>query len=144
MIDLQNGKFVSLDIKFYVENNLNMCSHYTAEHLDLYIFFSNNNDEFINELIKQIFIVSKWIYDLNPIYKIKFAYFDTPILKQIHPNNLTKSEKFISSFNVNSGSSIAAQLIMIWRREEILKVLCHELCHFFKLDCHQINKSQNL
>lgn len=143
LINLHNGKFVSLDIKFYVENNLNMCKHFSSEHMDLYIFFSNNNYLEIDKLIKQIFTVSKWIYDLNPIYKIKFAYFDTPITKKIHLTNLTNltdSEKFISSFNVNSGSSVSGKLLMIWRREELLKVLIHEIIHYLDMDLKNYKK----
>ena len=33
--------------------------------------------------------------------------------------------------------------IEVFRKEEVLKVLCHELCHFYKLDCIQIDKNQN-
>lgn len=40
----------------------------------------------------------------------------------------------LNADNINSGSCIAFDSIVIWRTEEILKVLIHELVHFFMLD----------
>jgi hypothetical protein len=137
IIELQHGKFVSLDIRCYVENNLHTCKHYTSEHMDLYVFTSNLDDIINDELLKQIYIVSRWIYDMNPIYRIKFIYFDTPIAKQLSDDN------FISSANVNSGLSVLGQLIMIWRREDILKVLIHEIIHYLDMDLKN-NKQLNI
>ena len=44
-------------------------------------------------------------------------------------------EKLIlCSDNINSGSSVPGKTVMIWRLEEIFKVLIHELVHFYQLD----------
>ena len=49
----------------------------------------------------------------------------------------------IKPVNINSGSCHfrggKAFEINLWRQEELYKVLCHELCHFFKID--NINQS---
>ena len=123
--DFQNGYFISLDIKLYVENNIDTCYKYEFDHMKLYIFTNNFSDE----LLKHIYIISLWIYNLNPIHKIKFIFFDTPLKKE-----LNQESKYLSSQHVNSGSSIAGDNLMIWRREEITKVLIHELIHYLYID----------
>ncbi len=128
---LQNGWFVDLNIKLYVENNINKCEHYSFQHMELYYFFNNNNNIDINikyDLLQHIYKISKWLYSILPSKKITLCYFDTPIKKTY--NN---SVNFLSSENVNSGSS-SDKLIMIWRREEICKVLIHELIHYLDMD----------
>jgi len=59
-----------------------------------------------------------------------------------------KSDKILCSDNVNSGAtSKSINKIMIWRYEEIYKVLIHELVHYYSLDIsdHFItNKYDNL
>jgi hypothetical protein len=47
----------------------------------------------------------------------------------------------IESVNVNGGQTDLVE-IEIFRKEEVVKVLMHELCHFFKLDCGNINDKQ--
>ena len=128
----QNGYFVGLDSKLYVENNINRYEQYDFEHMDFHFFFSDKigqTDK--NMLIYQIYIVSNWIYTLfdNSNKKIKFVYFDTPLKK-----NINRSNNFLSSQNVNSGLSSTGRIIMIWRREELLKVLIHEMIHYLDID----------
>ena len=125
-------KFISLDIKLYVENNHNKCKYYFWSHMNFYFFYSNQiNSDTYDDILKQIYIVSKWIYDMNPIYKINFVYFDTPLEKII---NEQSDFNYLSSQNINSGSSSSGHIVIIWRREEILKVLIHELIHYLELD----------
>jgi len=50
--------------------------------------------------------------------------------------------KVIGSVNVNGGQTDLIK-IEIFRREEVIKVLCHELCHFYELDCHIIDKNKD-
>ena len=127
---LQNGIFISLDIKLYVENNINNCFIYMFEHLNLYIF--NNDKIFDNtirdKLVLNIYRITKWIYNLNPIKKITLYYLDTIIDKRI-----IKDINYLCSQNINSGLS-TTEYIMIWRREEVLKVLIHELIHYLNID----------
>jgi hypothetical protein len=126
----QNGIFISLDVRLYVENNINNLLYYSFPHIDLYILY---NDVLLDEttkntLLNNIYVISKWIYDLNPIKKITLYYFDTLISKK-----LIDDYNYICSQNINSGLS-SKTYIIIWRREEILKVLIHELIHFLQID----------
>ena len=54
---------------------------------------------------------------------------------------LTKQKKYITydidnitPYNTNSGYSISGEIILIWRTEEIYKVIIHELCHYYNID----------
>lgn len=124
----QNGYFIDLNIKLYVENNINNCNIYKFEHLELYYFYKDEND--IDDTIYNIYIITKLLYEKK---KIKLYYFDTPLNKTLDNKN-----KYISSKNVNSGSSSKNEII-IWRREELLKVLFHELIHYLELDIKHEN-----
>ena len=145
----ENGTFISLDVKQYVETNINCCDIYDFEHLKLYFFTSDKNMDKTNiNIIKHIVIISKWIHSLNPVYKIKFVYFDCPIPKKLNrclniqshtheQQDLHKDDKnykYLSSQNINSGSSSSNNMLMIWRREEFTKVLIHELIHYLDMD----------
>lgn len=134
----EQGNFNDLDIRLYVENNINRCDFYTFESLDMYFFYSENSDQRQN-IIKHIYIISKWIHEFKPEQKIKIYYFDTPLKKCID-----YEQKFLSSRNVNSGSSLSNNYIMIWRREELLKVLIHELIHYLNLDVKHDNNFNNI
>jgi len=57
-----------------------------------------------------------------------------------HKRSITT--KIIGSVNVNGGQTDLIK-IDVFRREEIIKVLCHELCHFYELDCHSIDKKKD-
>jgi len=74
------------------------------------------------------------MYDLNPNKKIKLYYFDTLIQKQFNKNT-----DYLCSENINSGLS-GSDYIIIWRREELYKVLIHELIHYLNLDIKQNDK----
>jgi len=136
----QTGSFVSLDVKLYTENNINIYEHYNFNHLELHFFYNENINVIEKKnIINKIYIITKWIHSLNNKYKIKLIYFDTPLTKIIN-----KSDNFLSSQNVNSGSSSSNIFIMIWRREEFTKVLIHELIHYLDLDVKYDDSFNNI
>jgi hypothetical protein len=136
----QNGHFVSLNIKHYVENNINSCKIYDFDFIKIYFFSNNNITQTHEKLIYELLIISKWIHSISPNYKINFMYFDCPINKTMEFTTNTQntqnsiSFKYLSTQNVNSGSSSSNNCLMIWRREEVFKVLIHELIHYLNLD----------
>lgn len=58
---------------------------------------------------------------------------------------LKSADRYISYENINSGSTYPRHSVVIWRREEIYKVLIHELIHFYCFDfgCNHIDYSKN-
>jgi hypothetical protein len=131
LIFCQKAYFISLEIKLYIENNINSCYIYKTENANIY-FFSSNKIE-INkriELINNIVIIIEWLYKIRSKNKLNFYYFDTPLKKEI---TNYKNIKLLSCNNINSGLSYMNNII-IWRREELTKVLIHELIHFLNID----------
>jgi len=55
----------------------------------------------------------------------------------------TLTTPIIGSINVNGGQT-DLRSIEVFRKEEVLKVLMHELCHFYELDCGNINNNQEI
>ena len=155
-------RYISLDIKLWIQNNINTCYKYDFQHLELYYFFSDseyNSDSSkqkqFNDKIYNIYIITKWIYDINPIYKIKYYFFDTPCKKTlpdkiVHKDIIDKFnlvEKNLSSQNISSGfTSINEKKgyreIIIWRREEMYLVITHELFHYLLLDTKFLNEDK--
>jgi hypothetical protein len=130
----QNGFFIDLDIKSYVENHIDSYDKYNFPHMNLTFFYSSNIDlKYKSRIIAHFYIISKWIYLLlgNSLQreKINFVYFDTPLVKKID-----KTFDFLSSHNVNSGLSSSGKILMIWRNEESLKVFIHEMIHYLDKD----------
>jgi hypothetical protein len=139
---IQNGVFVSLDIKLYIENNIDSWEYYTFPHMNMDFFYSSKiNILKKNKIIKNFYIISKWIYELfgNSTQKINFVYFDTPLKKEIN-----KSYNFLSSQNVNSGLSSSGKILMVWRNEESSKVFIHELIHYLDKDVKYDNNFNDI
>ncbi len=159
LLRFQNGQFISLDVKLYVEKNINRCFKYEFDHMDFYFFHNKLLDkETITDIVKNIYIISLWIYHLNPQSKIILSYFDTEIKKLINPLNPTNQNsashdqtttvdnefRFLSSQNINSGSSASGYQLMLWRREELYKVLIHELIHYNDIDVKHDHMFDNI
>ena len=170
---IHSNRYVSIDIKQWIQYNIDVCYKYNFDHLELYYFYSStydynkNNNQYknfnsTNDIITEIYIITKWIYDINPLYKIKFYFFDTPQKKYL-PNDSSISlkiknkykleEKWLSPMNVNSGFTSLGNTtkspsikdeknyneIFIWRREEAYFILVHELFHYLLLDTKFLN-----
>ena len=170
---IHSNRYVSLNIKQWIQCNIDVCYKYNFEHLELYYFYSStydynqNNNQYKNfmnldDTITEIYIITKWIYDINPLYKIKFYFFDTPQKKYL-PNDGSISlkiknkykleEKWLSPMNINAGFTTLGDStkqtslnyhknyneIFIWRREEVYLVLIHELFHYLLLDTKFLN-----
>jgi len=165
---VHSNRYVSIDIKQWIQHNIDVCNKYNFAHLELYYFYSStydynkNNNQYKNfkntdDVVTEIYIISKWLHDINPLYKIKFYFFDTPQKKYL-PNDGSTSleiknkykleEKWLSSMNVNMGfTSLGSSIkdkknyneIFIWRREEAYLILVHELFHYLLLDTKFLN-----
>ena len=166
---IHSNRYVSLNIKQWIQYNINVCYKYNFEHLELYYFYSSTYDynqninlyknfENTDDIVSEIYIITKWIYDINPLYKIKFYFFDTPQKKYLPndssitlniKNKYKLEEKWLSPMNINAGftslgdttkqKSVNYREIFIWRREEVYLVLVHELFHYLLLDTKFLN-----
>ena len=84
----------------------------------------------IRECIMRVYIIKELYNDRLPV---KFGLFNTPYKKSISRSN--NRNKPIGPNNVNGGLCyFNYNIIILWRKEELKKVIIHELLHSLKLD----------
>ena len=126
---IYDSNFISIDIQYNIEKMKEIIyEKYTNDYLNLEIFYKKKHSLDINLINKIVlFLIKISEYDLhNPLNLI--------LILTNQKKYLTPQLKKITSYNTNSGYTIADDKIVIWRSEELYKVLIHELCHYFKID----------
>ena len=92
----------------------------------------------ITNICKIIFLMRRLFEDNN---ELTIHYFDCDIKKKFPE----KEGIILSEENCNSGSSyVGSYLMFVYRREEYIRVLIHELIHSFMGDNSLINENYNL
>lgn len=131
-----------------VNQNLIHCFllNYYNTHIHIYTKYNikqiNGNKNGILKIIKNIckiiFITRRLFADEN---ELTIHYFDCEIEKRFPE----KKGIVLSEENCNSGSSyVGSYLMFVYRREEYIRVLIHELIHSFMGDYSLINDNFNL
>lgn len=136
---LYENSFVSIDIQQNAESSDMYLYEYSNSFLDIKIYYFIEEQEKIKNLLRHIIRVVqiiKKIYNKNN--KANIIIFCSKQKKY-----LSRSE-FIMPVNTNSGSSIDSIYVRVWRFEEILKVLFHELVHYYKIDTDSFSNEANL
>ena len=131
--DIKKSKWIPSNIS----NSLhvyNKVSIFKYKYINIYLYkktqLSNNDIALINECILRIFII-KELY--NDRQLIKIGIFDTPYTKKISKN--INRNIAIGPNNVNGGLCyFNYNIIILWRKEELKKVIIHELLHSLKVD----------
>ena len=137
---IHSSRYISINIKQWIQNNIDVCYKYNYDHLELF-YYTTSNSENLDDTINEINIITKWIYDINPLHKIRLHIFDTP-QKKLLPSKL--EDKYLGPENVNGAfTSINEKKnyrdIFIWRKEDLLSIIIHELFHYLLLDTKFIN-----
>jgi len=124
------SSMAGLDVHMYIETHQSKYIKYTYHGITIYIYyFSENNKPDINHINNILFsMASINNIDLKQV-GFTITLIATPLKKYLH-NNVWD----ISINNVNSGSSYPGRSVVIWRYEEYIKVLIHELIHLLKID----------
>lgn len=131
---LYGNPFISLDVQFLIEQNTLCYEHFESENLNLHLFT----------------IVDSYIINLNLISRmVNFMKLISNYKKKINliifvgnQKKFLTYENYICEDNTNSGCNIKDVEIVIWRMEEIYKVLLHELIHYTGIDFS--NKSDEM
>lgn len=131
---IYSNNFISLDILHYIECNDLIVRNYNSDKFNLFVYDDQNSDVDINKIIHIIYIMTE-INNSTKSKKIKptITLILTKQRKQIS-NNDHYNDGILCQTNTNSGSSLPFHNVLIWRKEEIHKVLIHELIHFFGFD----------
>jgi hypothetical protein len=136
------NKFISKKIINYTEINLNKNINFKTIinniNVDIHIFYDNITNKLINNIIKTIYYVI-YLFDIKLEKKLSIDIYLTDYKKKatsLQPHSLTNDE-------VNSGfSNLNNNYICIYRKEELYRVLIHELLHIYNPD--NINNFKNL
>lgn len=133
-IDIIETKFVPNKIREYINNNIKY----------KYIINYNYNNklitlEYYSKKIKKPYIFKIILYriifmmNISNIYiDINISIYETPYVKEINCYDHTKCNSLTSN-NVNSGLNYGNNII-IFRKEELLKLLVHEIIHALDID----------
>lgn len=145
-------KFIPDRIKQILKNNtVNKCVNIQSKEfpINIRIFFTNEIKNFSEKKIIYIAKICSYMYN----YKL----FDNKEYNEelniyLIPSSFKKKFPDKCSFdveNINSGVTITnlennkLSYILLWRTEEMIKVLIHELIHFLKLDFSDVTRQKN-
>ena len=128
--------FIPLKVINWIETQADNYIKITFRNIKIILLDSEKPSE---ELINHIITIIRWLFEINktPDKKLDIYLFLSPEKKFAH-NECLKSNYndrcHLSRTNINSGASLYETWIQIFRKEEILKVLIHELIHYLELD----------
>ena len=140
-------------MKTNIYNSLNNCNYYNYNNNNIYIFYDTVDKNFISKYILNILHVIQ-LFENNNIQKFlnnyqqkdhnykKIENLNIFIILTNYEKHIDYTQNILSCNNVNSGMSYSNtqndKYIMIWRKEEVIKVLIHELLHNLDFDCKYI------
>lgn len=120
-----DNPFASLRVKRNIINNLSYVLNYTKNNINIKII----SDKYEYEVLKNIISILNLF---NLITKKENKYMINIYLSD-EVKNISDYE-YLNADNINSGSTLPTYFITLWRKEELYKVLIHELIHYLKLD----------
>ncbi len=127
------GEFTSLDIQKDIELNLRYgkLQEYRMEDITLYLkIYSNNNFSLKTTLLDRIFFLSY----LEKSPQINLTLWLSEKKKKL---KYARSHRYIGPKEINSGCTSHLQgskQVSVWRKEELEKVILHELIHSLDLE----------
>lgn len=133
--NLIDSKFIPEKIVDYITENIKYkyVISYNYKNNIIYIEYycskKRKNIDLFKTIVKRVIFMMM----ISNTYKsLNIEIYDTPFKKEFHCNNHKKCGK-LSHNNVNSGLSYLNNIV-IFRREEMLKLLIHELIHALDID----------
>ena len=136
---LSYNDFTSKEVSEYITNNIKFCNQITFENnIILYFTKKNISNTKVPKIIIQMFTVIKLLKilfkrDIETNVQ-KVTYFETGLKKKFPKN----TKKILGQNEVNSGLTFIDLHkngdIILYRKEEIIKVLIHELIHSNLID----------
>lgn len=130
---LTDNDYTSDKIKNYIINNLHFCHNIVYENNSLFYFTKNGilNKKLIFHMLSLLDILKKLFNRSDKSQKI--IYFETHKKKKF-----PRTKKYLGPNEINTGLTIINfnknGNIILYRREEVLKVLIHELIHSNLID----------
>jgi hypothetical protein len=137
------GKYIIRDI---VTKEINMMKyHYIVTFENGTIKISSHKPIYSSDKLKYIVMIANFLHNyMKSKYKLNAYIYLTNLKKTINE----KDNSYFGVPEVNSGycsfdNKIATKLV-VWRKEDSIKVFIHEMIHYFKFDNHFINKFKSI
>ena len=133
------NKFVEMNILDYLLNQLDYKHSYKLNYMNLQlnlVIYSKTktiSKKILNNIIDRIIVLGLYKSKIE-LLKINIDIFMTPFKKKI-----SKDTKILGTREINSGFSAHNYKICIFRKEELNKVLVHELIHYLDLDLNVVD-----
>jgi len=121
--------FISSRIIRNIINTLFIKTTYKMKNRTVIIF---SNKELDDLLIKKL----DSIFNFFDILTGKENYYYLEVFLSSKKKYFNENLDSIDADNINSGATLPGKYIYIWRCEELLKVLIHELIHYLKIDMY--------
>lgn len=140
---IYKNSFVTIDIQFDLEiSDLTYTEYYINDKHTVHFFYPIS--ELTNTTDEQDVIINQIVYIINTFENLVKKYrqdsdpspVNLTVLYSNQKKNIHPEIKIICPDNVNSGSTYPGMSIVCWRKEELYKVLIHELVHYHDLDYH--------
>jgi hypothetical protein len=134
------NEFVELELMEYIHNELNYKHIYTIKYKNLDItinIFSKNktiHTTDINDIVERVIICGLFKSTTQTI-TINVDIYLTPFKKKC---DYYQGQDIIGPREINSGASIVGKKLFVFRKEELNKVLVHELVHYLALDLNNV------
>lgn len=141
---LYKNNFVSLDVQHHYESEDIIYEKYEGDNLVINLYkLKEDTQEYIDRIVKTVSLMRMIAKEYNGS--------TNSLTLNIFLGNQTKRISINSddpiplcSDNINSGSCLPGMFVNIWRKEELLKVLIHELIHFHGFDFNYMDKDYNV
>ena len=128
---IYSNMFMPLRIIQWIEESATELSIITFNNITIYLISDIKTDN----LVTHIVTIVKWLLMISNKNnkKLDLYLFLSDIIKEI-PHKCNKKECSLKRENINSGTSYNNNWIHIYRKEELFKVLIHELIHYLEID----------
>lgn len=123
-----DNNFISIRVKRDILNNLNFIYSYESKNRKVTLI----SDKYEESLLKDVLS----IFDLFDIITGKVNYYNLDIYMSNLEKKINDNVDYLNGDNINSGSTLPGFFITLWRKEELEKVLIHELVHYLKIDMY--------
>lgn len=128
--ELESCYFLDKYTLQYARDTIDSCWEVVAPHR-FTIFCSHQQRGSISRVAKAGLLLLEFI---DRASRVKLAYRPSIVLILLDLPKTANGSQLATYQNVNSGVCFGSHLIMIWREEEVFKVLVHELLHAYKWD----------
>lgn len=124
--NILDNNFISIRLKRDIINNLDHVLKLKVENREVLIVSKKYESKLLNDILSILDL-----FDVITNYKNKYV---INVFLSEEKKCINFDVNFLNGDNINSGSTLPGYFITIWRREEIHKVLIHEIVHYLKLD----------